>query len=180
MHPLKAILIIAVATLPLSALSGDQKVNQTENVRARIAENEFIVDICVYEMEWIPATPKFPKAKWLERAVVTGVYKGNIAIGTKLEYCHLIEEPPRLFNWRFRTVVEGDLLTFFFSKGDGTLKGGKYTLEGDRHFQFPRCEGDFAEAFQKELKTNPALQGRSEAMDANRSSSSQTPANTTQ
>ena len=168
------------AVAPLPAFSGEKKYDQTENVRARIAENEFIVDICVYEMEWIPATPKFPKAKWVERAVITGVHKGNIPIGTKVEYYNYIEEPPRLFNWRFRTVVEGDLLTFFFSKDDGTLKEGKYTIEGDAHFQFPRCEGDFSEAFQKELKTNPALKGRSEqAMDANRSSSSQPPTKTT-
>lgn len=154
---------MVVAIVPsLSAFAGEKKYDQTENVRARIAESEFIVDICVYEMEWIPPTPKLPKAKWVERAVVTGVYKGNIAVGAKLEYYNLIEEPPRLFNRHFRTMVEGDLLTLFFSKNDGTLEAGKYTLEGDGHFQFPRCEGDFAEAFQKELKTNPALKGRSE------------------
>ena len=30
--------------------------------------------------------------------------------------------------------------------------------EGDGHFGFERLTGDFAEAFAKELKTNPALQ----------------------
>ncbi len=58
-------------------------------------------------------------------------------------------------NWR--SVVEGELRTFLFSKSDGTPKDGKFTIEGDAHFGFDRLTGDFAEAFAKELKTNPAL-----------------------
>lgn len=65
--------------------------------------------------------------------------------------------PPRLFNRRFRTLVEGELLTFFFSSPYAEPKDGKFTVNADAHFGFPRCEGDFAEAFRRELKTNAAL-----------------------
>jgi hypothetical protein len=131
-------------------------VDQSENVQSRIAESDFVVDICIYEQEWVPPNKENWKATLIKRAVVTGVHKGDIAVGTKLEYYHLIEEPPKLFR-AFRSVVEGDLRTFFFSRDDGTLKDGKYTLEGDGHFGFDRGKGDFADAFAKELNSNPEL-----------------------
>jgi hypothetical protein len=143
--------------MSVSSRSEVKPEDQTENIRARIAESEFVVDICVYEMEWIPATRDFPKAQWVQRAVVTGVHKGTVPIGTKLEFHDLIEDPPKLFRKGFRTVVEGELHTFFFSSDEGTLKNGKYTLHAPGNFRFQRGEGDFARAFQKELKTNPGL-----------------------
>lgn len=155
------ILLVVALGLPLSVTSNAELIDQSENVKNYIKHSEFIVDTCIYEQEWIPATPDFPKARLVMRAVVTGVYKGDIQIGTKLEYYHLIENSPKLFK-AFRSVADGELRTFFFSKNDGTLKGGKYCLEGDGHFGFDRCKGDFAEAFRKELKSNPALKHRSE------------------
>ena len=107
------------------------------------------------------ATPGFPKAKLVKRAVVTGVHKGDIQVGTKIEYYHLIEDPPELFK-SFRSVVNGELRTFFFSRSDGKLADGKYTLEGDGHFGFDRLNGDFAEAFRKELEVNANLKSQSE------------------
>jgi|LakMenEpi03Aug12_release.lakeMendotaPanAssembly.Ray.scaffolds.fasta_scaffold100303_3 hypothetical protein len=154
--PRSILSLIAMLALSHGISFADKPLDQSENVQNYIKHSEFIVDTCIYEQEWIPATPKFPKAKLLKRAVVTGVHKGDIKIGTKLEYYHLIEEPPR-FLGAFRSVVDGELRTFFFSRSDGALKDGKYSLEGDGHFGFARLEGDFAEAFQKELKTNPDL-----------------------
>lgn len=156
-------LVVALGfSMSESSRSEDEAEGQTENIRARIAESEFVVDICVYEMEWIPATPAYGKAKWVQRAVVTGVHKGVIPIGTKLEFFYNIEDPPKLFKTQFRTVVEGELYTFFFSKDDGTLRDGKYTLDAPGNFRFERGEGDFARAFQKELKSNPDLKPKSE------------------
>jgi hypothetical protein len=149
-------------SMSVSAKSEDAPVDQTENIQARIAESDFVVDICVYEMEWIPATKEDWKAKWVQRAVVTGVHKGVIPIGTKLEFYYSIEEPPKLFKTRFRTVVEGELYTFFFSRDEGTLKDGKYTLDAPGNFRFGRDESDFAAAFKKELKSNPELKPKSE------------------
>ena len=148
--------LAAVLTLLLSALPRAEAVDQRENVQNLVASCDFVVDICVYEQVWIPATEKFPKGRFVMSAVVTGVRKGDIAVGTKLEYTHYVEGAPKLFRG-FRSVVEGELRTFFFSKSDGTLKDGKFTIDGDGHFGFDRLAGDFAEAFAKELKTNPAL-----------------------
>lgn len=145
----------ALCLLQICSVSAEP-FDQTENVRKYINDSDFIVDTCIYEQEWIPATSESPKAKLLKRAVVTGVHKGDIKIGTKLEYYHFIEEPPR-FLGAFRSVVDGELRTFFFSRSDGTLKDGKYSLEGDGHFGFARLEGDFANAFRQELKVNPGL-----------------------
>ncbi len=133
---------------------------QTENIRARISEAEFIVNICIYEQTWISETPGFPRAQLVQKAIITGVYKGAIAVGTKLEYRYFIEEPQRfLEKTKIRSgTVEGELRTFFFSSDEGTLKNGKYTLES-YGFSFPRCDENdgFAKAFRQELKTNPAL-----------------------
>jgi hypothetical protein len=147
--------------MSVSSRSEEKHEDQSENIQARIAGSEYIVDICVYEMEWIPAKRDFPKAQWLQRAVVTGVHKGAVPIGTKLEFHYLIEDPPKLFRKGFRTVVEGELYTFFFSSDEGTLKDGKYTLHPPGNFRFERGEGDYARAFQKELKTNPELKPKS-------------------
>jgi hypothetical protein len=148
--------LIAALCFPWGVFLAAEPVDQSENVQNYIKHSEFIVDICVYEQEWIPATTEFPKAKWVMRAVVTGVHKGDIQVGTKLEYYHLIDDPPRLFK-AFRSVVEGELRTFFFSSDDGRFQDGKYSLAGDGHFGFDRRKGDFAEAFRKELRINPEL-----------------------
>ncbi len=161
MKTLRFLAILAVLSLSISSSFAAGPVDQAENVQARIKESDFVVAICIYEQEWIPATPEFPKARLIQRAVVTGVHKGPIHVGTKIEYYHLIEEPPRFLS-HFRSVVEGELRTFFFSADDGTLKDNKYTLEGDAHFGFDRCSGDFADAFKKELQRNPELKNSSE------------------
>jgi hypothetical protein len=162
MRSLLASLCLAMASLAAEESPPAKSVDQSENVQSRIAESDFVVDICIYEQEWIPANKENWKATLIKRAVVTGVHKGDIPVGTKLEYYHLIEEPPKLFKETFRSVVEGELRTFFFSRNDGTLKDGKYTLEGDGHFGFDRCKGDFAEAFANELKNNPDLKKRND------------------
>lgn len=163
------ILALGFSMSGFASLEGE--VEAQSELKARIAESEFVVDICVYEMEWVPPTPSYPKAKWVQRAVVTSVHKGVIEIGTKLEFFYNIEEPPKLFKTQFRTVVEGELYTFFFSSDDGVLLDGKYTLDAPGQFRFGRGEGDFAAgrgagnfaaAFRKELKSNPELKPKNE------------------
>ncbi|NWK57726.1 hypothetical protein HW115_19060 [Verrucomicrobiaceae bacterium N1E253] len=149
------LIFMALMLLPI-ILIGGESVDQRENVQNYIKYSDFVVDICVYERELLPATPKFPKNRLVSRAVVTGVHKGDIRIGTKLEFYHLSDIRPKPVKG-FKTVVEGELRTFFFSSDDGVLKDGKYTIEGDGHFGFERLKGDFAKAFQSELKVNPAF-----------------------
>ena len=148
--------VFFVASLAAEENPSAKPVDQSENVQARIQENDFVVDICIYEQEWIPANKEYWKATLIKRAVVTGVHKGDIPVGTKLEYYHQIEDPPKLFK-AFRSGVDGELRTFLFSREDAAFKEGRYTIEGDGHFGFDRCKGDFAEAFAKELKGNPDL-----------------------
>ena len=151
--------VLLVASLAAEDSPSAKPVDQSENVQRRISENDFVVDICIYEQEWIPAGKDHWKATLIKRAVVTGVHKGDIPVGTKLEYYHLIEEPPKLFK-AFRSGVDGELRTFFFSREVAAFKDGKYTIHGDAHFGFDRCTGDFAEAFAKELKGNPEFKKR--------------------
>jgi hypothetical protein len=173
---MKTRLLILVAITCLLAVGGaDEKKSasktedellQTENVKNYIGANDFVVDICIYEQEWQPPTRENWKGTLVQRAVTTHVHKGDIAIGTKLEYEHYIENPPKFFG-HFRSVVEGELKVFFFCREDATFKDGKYTIAGDAHFSFSRLgEGaskDFIQAFQRELETDPSLQrkGRS-------------------
>ena len=156
MKTLHLLILLAEFTLLFVALPVAEAGDQRENVQSYIRDNDFIVDICIYEQEWIPATRDFHKGRLVMRAVVTGVHKGDIAVGTHLEYQHLIEDPTILFR-TFRSVVEGELRTFFFSKENSKFKHGKYTVEGDAHCGFDRLKGDFAEAFAKEMKTNKDL-----------------------
>ncbi len=127
--------LAAVLTLSLAALPRAEAVDQRANVQNLVANCDFVVDSCVYEQVWIPATEKFPKGRLVKSAVVTGVHKGDIAVGTKLEYTHYVEYPPQLFRG-FRSVVEGELRTFFFSKFDGTLQH-----LGNSQYQRPGLNG---------------------------------------
>jgi hypothetical protein len=159
------ITIISLASILLLTAPAEEKppepkidLPQTENVQSYISQYDFVVDICIYEQEWIPDEHK---ATLIQRAVITAVHKGDVPIGTKIQYEHYIEDPPKFFD-NFRSVVKGELKVFFFSREDSTLKDGKYTIEGDAHFGFTRLnnqsDSDFTEAFHQELKTNPALQ----------------------
>ncbi len=141
----------------LEAVSGTSDSPSPEKLNACIAGNDFVVDTNVYEQQWIPPTKEFPKAIHIFRAVVTGVHKGDVQIGTRLEYSCAIEDAPKYIS-AFRSVVEGQLETFFFSKEDATLKDGKYTIELRAYDSFNRLEDNEA-AFRKELETNPELRG---------------------
>ncbi len=56
-------------------------------LKASINENRVIVDICIYEQQWISPNSEFPKGRLIKRAVVTEVYKGaDVSLGDKLEY----------------------------------------------------------------------------------------------
>lgn len=136
-------------------VSGTSDFPSPEKLSACIAGNDFVVDTNVYEQQWVPPTKEFPKAIYIFRSTVTGVHKGDIRIGTRLEYSCSIEDAPKYIS-AFRSVVEGQLETFFFSKEDATLKDGKYIIELRAYDRFNRLEDNEA-AFRKELETNPEL-----------------------
>lgn len=132
-----------------------------------ISANDHIVSICIYEQEWIPSedlTRRPQKATLIHRAVVVGVHKGNIPIGTQLEFSHMIENPPKLFNKPFRSTVAGELRYFFFSDEFTTKEKGKRIV--DDHNGFSRNHDLFSDIFRAELKSNPKLKTANEQDDA--------------
>ena len=132
-----------------------------QNLKPQIERSDFIVDVCIYEREWNAPTEGMHEGTFIERAVVTGVLKGNISIGTKIEMQTIAVNPPNYFK-NFRTVVEGELETLMFSPDIvQRFKDGKYFVFA--HYKFNRCKGKIAEAFQKELKTNPVFRRESES-----------------
>lgn len=136
--------VLAEVTLEEAKTNGMQ-----ETLRGYIASSENMVDICIYEQEWVNPTKEFTKGRMIKRAVITAVHKGNFAVGTRLQYCHYIEEPPKLFT-NFRSTVEGELRTFFFDRADGRETDGRFVIEGDGHWGFSRTSGVFRELFQLE------------------------------
>ena len=85
----------------------------TAKLKASINENRVIVDICIYEQQWISPTTQFPKGRLIKRAVVTEVYKGSdISLGDKLEFDEVSDEFPGRFK-DFTSPVAGELRTLF-------------------------------------------------------------------
>lgn len=131
-------------------------------LKASINENKVIVDICIYEQEWISPNSQFPKGRLIKRAVVTEVYKGTgVALGAKLEFDEIADEFPGKFR-DFTSPVEGDLRTLFsirgpvaHGEGDKLFFGGDITVgvhDGKaqhraNNWTFPRTSGVFADAF---------------------------------
>jgi hypothetical protein len=87
-----------------------------------------ILEVCIYEQELQPSKRKprdesdspWTAGKLIKRAVVVGVHKGNVKIGTKIEIVETVFDPPEYLK-KFRSVVEGELLTYFFYYGEDCL-----------------------------------------------------------
>ena len=115
-----------------------------ETLQDRIEESGNIVDISVYEQEWIKPDADFSKGRLIRRAIVTHVHTGKIPMGTRLEFTHL--------------TVEGELRTLFFNNDETVrIADGKLEIQGDGHWGFKRVGDTFAELFEKELESNPTL-----------------------
>lgn len=165
MKKLLPILLVLFSLSRLFAELPDLKLNDI------ISQNRVIVDICIYEQQWISPNSEFPKGRLIKRAVVTEVYKGqDVALGAKLEFDAGDEVHPGAFD-SFTSPVEGDLRTLFsirgpisrglsgklFFGGDINYVGhdGKATIRPN-NFMFPRTYGVWAEAFMvaKQDKSN--------------------------
>ncbi|RYD84393.1 MAG: hypothetical protein EOP84_05625 [Verrucomicrobiaceae bacterium] len=131
-----------------------------ETLQSYIEHSPAIVDICIFEQEWVPPSKSVSKGQLMKRAVVTYVHHGAIPVGTKIEYVHYIEDSPR-FLGKFTSVVRGDLRTFFFDPHDAKVVDGGMRLEGDGHWGFDRVGNAFAGLFHLELKSNPKLTTKS-------------------
>jgi hypothetical protein len=155
-----ALLLLACATMTTAADPERDRLRlegMRETLQARIEEAGNIVDISVYEQEWIKPDAKFWKGRLIRRAIVTHVHAGKVPLGTRLEFTHLIEDSPKFFD-NFRCTVEGELQTLLFSDDEApTIVDGKLKIEGDGHWGFKRVDDTFAELFEKEREANPKL-----------------------
>ena len=115
-----------------------------------------ILDLCVYEQEFIPAKsgkgppPPFTEATLITRAVVTGVHRGKVKVGTKIEIKEIVIDPPEYLT-QFRSVVEGRLLTYFyFGEKLPKAKDGCHLVDHNQIY-FDRDKDEDVKAFLKEL-----------------------------
>jgi hypothetical protein len=101
------------------------------------------------------------KGEIVQRAVVTSVHKGNLTVGTQLEFSYLVEDSPKLFS-KFRATVPGEMKYFFFSHEDMQRTKDKMILGTGTHWSCDRLKGIDSELFQEELARNPTLETQSE------------------
>ncbi|WP_411827785.1 hypothetical protein [Luteolibacter sp. AS25] len=134
---------IGIALLFVQGVQGQltDGADNRDNRKQYMETSGVIVDVCVYEQEWVPpkdgepdAIP-FKEGTLIQRAVVTGVHKGNVEIGTKIDIVEIITDPPEYMT-KFRSVVEGELLTwFYFGEKLPKPKNGRHIIDHN-HMSF--------------------------------------------
>ncbi|MES2983543.1 MAG: hypothetical protein V4727_14615 [Verrucomicrobiota bacterium] len=165
-------LFLVESVLSQAVLVGDPEIHP----ELRNAEKQYmktsgvILDLCVYEREFQPSERKPEEDKdnppWTEgtlitRAVVVGVHKGNVKIGTKIEIVETVIDPPKFLK-KFRSVVEGELLTFFYYGEElPEPSNGRHILEYNLMY-FDRDKDEDVKAFLKSLNPNPNRKNQSE------------------
>lgn len=169
MRPIKNMRLITIIILltfqtlladKLFTLEEAKKNGMQETLQNYIKHNSIIVDTCVFEQTWIPATKNFPKGQLIQRAVVTYVHSGSLKVGDRIEYTYYIEDSPLLFK-EFTSTVKGELRTFFFEPDEGEkVVDGILKIEGMSHWGFKRVEDVFSELFALEIITNSKLNKR--------------------
>ncbi len=172
--------IIIKALIPLflvgSVLSQAVLVGDPENPEYRNAEKQHmktsgvILEVCVYEQEFQPSehdTRKDPNGapwtsgKMVKRAVVVGVHKGDVKVGTKIEIVEVLIDPPEYFS-KFRSTVEGELLTYFYYGEElPKAKEGRHVVNHNQMY-FKRDKDKDVVAFLERLRSDPAQNIRSE------------------
>jgi hypothetical protein len=181
-NQMKYLLQLSLVLISLSRLSAMTPEEADAKLKASINENRVIVDICIYEQQWISPNNEFPKGRLIKRAVVTEVYKGtDVALGAKLEFDEIADEFPGKLG-DFTSPVEGDLRTLFSIRGpiarglgDKLFFGGdlqhlvassndgkdtSHTIQRANNWTFPRTTGVFADAFKEARKDARAFSNR--------------------
>ena len=180
MKSLTSILAIFAILLSESALSQAVLVGDPDNPEYRDSHKQYmevsgvILDICVYEREFVPSkdedkvNPPWTSGKLTHRAVVTGVHKGDTKVGTKIEIVETVIDPPEFLK-KYRSVVEGELLTFFyFGEELPKAKNGRHIVDHNLMY-FDRDKDEEVKAFLKGLQSNPNQKNQSEQAGAGKS-----------
>lgn len=151
-----------------AVLSGDD--DKRDAGKGYMKTSGVIVDLCVYEQEFIPAEggkqgeAPFTEGSLITRAVVTGVHRGKVKVGTKIDIEETVINPPEYLT-KFRSVVEGRLLTYFyFGEELPKAKKGRH-LVGYNQMYFDRDKDKDVRAFLKSLHvdSDPNKQGKQAA-----------------
>jgi len=129
-----------------------------------------ILEVCVYEQEFQPSerkpqegpdNPPWTSGTLIKRAVVVGVHKGDVKIGTKIDISATVIDPPE-FLTKFRSVVEGELLTYFyFGEELPEPKDGRHVVDHNQ-MDFERDKDKDVVAFLEELHTKSTQNKKSE------------------
>ena len=149
------LILSAQFALPQEEINGAQRLA----LQHHIFQSEMIAEVCVYKERWEgPKSNQPPKKGIVTRyGVVTNVHKGNLKVGTKVEFENLIENAPNFFS-DFTAVVEGDLWVLLFTPRKEDVERGVYRL-GDSPFRF-RFGERFHELFEAEKRADPQLKGK--------------------
>ncbi len=142
------------AANPQEEVSGED--DKGDQGKGYMKTSGVILDLCVYEQEFIPAKsgkgppPPLTEATLITRAVVTGVHRGKVKVGTKIEIKEIVIDPPEYLT-KFRSVVEGRLLTYFyFGEKLPNAKNGRHLVDHNQIY-FDRDKDEDVKAFLKEL-----------------------------
>lgn len=180
MKPIITIVAIVSMLLVESVLSQAILVGDPDNPEYRGAHKQYmktsgvILEVCVYEQEFQPSErkpqegpedPPWTAGTLIKRAVVVGVHKGNVKIGTKIEIAETVIDPPEFLK-KFRSVVEGDLLTFFyFGKELPKAQNGHHMIDHNLMY-FDRDKDEDVKAFLKNLHATSRQNKQSEQAGA--------------
>jgi hypothetical protein len=151
--------IAALITLNVQGQLSDGS-NRKDAQKQYMETSGIVVDICVYEREFQPSENQdqkdlpFTEGTLISRAVVTGVHKGNLKVGTKIEISETVTNPPKYLK-KFRSVVEGELLTYFyFGEELPEKKNGRHIVEYNQMY-FDRDMDEDVKSFLKKLHATP-------------------------
>ena len=145
-----------------------------DNHKQYMKTSGVILDICVYEQEFQPSERKdsdslpWTSGTLVKRAVVVGVHKGDVKVGTKIDISETVINPPE-FLTKFRSVVEGELLTYFyFGEELPEQKDGRHVVDHNQ-MDFKRDADKDVVTFLKELDAKPAKNKKSEQAETGQS-----------
>jgi hypothetical protein len=150
-------LFLVESVLSQAVLVGDtEKAESSGRAKQYMKTSGVILDVCVYEREFVPSEGEDKdNAPWtsgtlIQRAVVTGVHRGNTKVGTKIEIVEIVIDPPEFLK-KFRSVVEGELLTYFYYGEElPEPKNGKHIVNHNQMY-FDRDKDQDVKAFLKSL-----------------------------
>ena len=164
-----AIGIAGILCISAHAQTADGNVDKDAK-KQYMSESGVILDICVYEQEFtapenVPEDAGITEGTLIRRAVVTGVHKGNVKIGAKIEIEETVINPPAYLK-SFRSVVAGDLLTYFYFGNElPEAQNGRHLVDHNQ-MSFDRCSDEEVKAFLRDLHSAQKAKSQSEPAGA--------------